>query len=50
MIGGKKQILSDLQENIKQSNVCVIGVPAEEPKEKGTENIFEEKMKNSQIW
>lgn len=30
----------------EQSNVCVIGVPVEEAKDIGAENIFEETMKN----
>ena len=34
--------LRDLQDNIKQTNIRVIGVPGEEEKTKGTENIFEE--------
>lgn len=35
------QILSDLWDNIEQSNVCVIGVQVE-AKEKGMGNIFKE--------
>ena len=34
--------LRDLQDNINQTNIRVIGVPGEEEKTKGTENIFEE--------
>ena len=34
--------LRDLQENIKRSNIQIIGVPEEEEKKKGYENIFEE--------
>ena len=34
--------LRDLQDNIKHTNIRVIGVPEEEEKEKGTEDIFEE--------
>lgn len=36
------QILSDLWDNIEQSNVCVIGVQVEEAKEKGMGNIVKE--------
>ena len=32
----------DLQNNITHANIRVIGVPEEEEKNKGTENIFEE--------
>lgn len=38
----KTQIVSDLWDNIEQSNVCVIGVQVEEAKENGTENILKE--------
>ena len=33
--------LRDLWENIKQTNIRIIGVPEEEEKKKGTEKIFE---------
>ena len=41
----KKRIedsLRDLWDNIKHSNIRIIGVPEEEEKKKGTEKIFEE--------
>ena len=43
-IGMKKieESLRDLWDNIKHTNIRVIGVPEEEEKEKGTEDIFEE--------
>ena len=34
--------LRDLWDNIKRNNIRIIGVPEEEEKKKGTENIFEE--------
>ena len=34
----------DLWDNIKQANLCIIGIPEGEEKEKGIENIFEEIM------
>ena len=34
--------LRDLWDNIKCTNIQIIGVPEEEEKKKGTENIFEE--------
>ena len=34
--------LRDLWDNIKRTNIRIIGVPGEEEKEKGTEKIFEE--------
>ena len=35
--------MRDLWDNMKQINLCKIGIPGEE-KEKGIENIFEDKM------
>ena len=37
-----EESLRDLWDNIKHTNIWVIGVPEEEEKKKGTENIFEE--------
>ena len=34
--------LRDLQDNIKHTNIWIIGVPEEEEKKKGYEKIFEE--------
>ena len=34
----------DLWDNIKWANLCIIGIPEGEEKEKGIENIFEEIM------
>ena len=34
--------LRDLWDNIKHTNICIIGVPEEEQKKKGYEKIFEE--------
>ena len=34
--------LRDLQDNIKRTNIRIIGVPGEEEKKQGTEKIFEE--------
>ena len=36
--------LRDLWDNIKNTNIRIIGVPEEEEKKKGTEKIFEEIM------
>ena len=33
--------IRDLWDNIKQANLCIIGIPEGEKKEKGIENIFE---------
>ena len=37
-----EDILRDLWDNIKCANIRIIGVPQEEEKKKGYENIFEE--------
>ena len=37
-----EDILRDLWDNIKCTNIRIIGVPEEEEKKKGTEKIFEE--------
>ena len=34
--------IRDLWDNIKQANLCIIGIPEEVEKDKGMENIFEE--------
>ena len=34
--------IRDLWDNIKQANLCTIGIPEGEEKERGIENIFEE--------
>ena len=39
-----KSNIRDLWDNIKQANLCIIGIPEGEEKEKGIENIFEEIM------
>ncbi|WP_447305890.1 RBD-like domain-containing protein, partial [Escherichia coli] len=36
--------IRDLWDNIKQVNLCIIGIPEGEEKEKGIENVFEEIM------
>ena len=36
--------IRDLSDNIKKNNLCKIGIPEREEKEKGIENIFEEIM------
>ena len=36
--------IRDLWDNIKQANLCIMGIPEGEEKDKGTENIFEEIM------
>ena len=33
--------IKNLWDNIKQANLCIIGIPEGEEKEKGIENIFE---------
>ena len=43
--------LKDLWDNIKHSNIRLIGVPEEEEKKKGYEKIFEEIIvENSYKW
>ena len=37
-----KDSLRDLWDNIKRTNIQIIGVPEEEKKKKGNEKIFEE--------
>ena len=39
---GIEESLRDLWDNIKRTNIRIIGVPEEEEKKKGTEKIFEE--------
>ena len=34
--------LKDLWDNIKNTNICIIGVPEGEERDKGAENLFEE--------
>ena len=34
----------DLWDNIKHANLCIIGIPEKDDKEKGIENVFEEIM------
>ena len=36
--------IRDLWDNIKQANLLIIGIPKEEEREKGIENVFEEIM------
>ena len=46
-----KDSLRDLWDNIKHTNIWIIGVPEEEEKKKGTEKIFEEIIvKTSLTW
>ena len=43
--------LRDLWDNIKLTNIQIIGVPEEEEKKKGTEKIFQEIIwENLLIW
>ena len=37
-----EESLRDLWDNIKRTNIRIIGIPEEEEKKKGTEKIFEE--------
>ena len=39
-----ESIIRDLWDNIKWANLCMIGIPEGEEKEKGVENIFEDIM------
>lgn len=39
-----KSDLRDLWDNIKYSNICIIGVPKREKREKGPTNVSEETM------
>ena len=36
--------IRELWDNIKQDNLCIIGIPEGEEKEKGNENIFDKIM------
>ena len=46
-----EESLQDLWDTTKQINIGIMGVPEGEEREKGAENLFEEKMvKMSQIW
>ena len=36
--------IRDLWDNIKQANLCIIGIPEGEEREKGIEDVFEEIM------
>ena len=36
-----EESLRELWDNVKRTNICIIGVPEEEEREKGTENIFQ---------
>ena len=36
--------IRDLWDNIKQANLCIIGIPEDDEKEKGVENLFQEMM------
>ena len=38
----RKSNIRDLWDNTKLANLCVIGIPEGEEREKGIENIFEE--------
>ena len=38
----KEDSLRDLWDNIKRTNICIIGVPEGEEREKGPEKIYEE--------
>ena len=40
----KESNIRDLWDNIKCANLCIIGIPEREEKEKGIENVFEEMM------
>ena len=42
-----EESLRDLWDNIKSTNIRIIGVPAEEEKKKGSEKIFEEMIVES---
>ena len=43
--------LRDLWDNIKRTNIWIIGIPKEEEKKKGTEKMFEEIIvENFPIW
>ena len=42
-----KDSIRSLWDNIKRSNICIIGVPGGEEKEQGTGNLFEKTMKEN---
>ena len=37
-----EESLRELWDNVKRTNICIIGVPEGEEREKGTEKIFQE--------
>ena len=37
-----EESLRELQDNVKRTNICIIGVPEGEEREKETEKIFQE--------
>ena len=37
-----EESLRELWDNVKRTNICIIGVPEGEEREKGTENLFQE--------
>ena len=37
-----RTVYNELWDNIKHTNICVIGVPEGEERDKGVENLFEE--------
>ena len=43
----KKKRLRNLQDNVKHSNIWIIGVPEEEEEEQEIENLFEQIMKEN---
>ena len=40
----KEKVLKELQNNMKCSNIHIIGIPEEEEEEQGVENLFEKIM------
>ena len=50
-ISSNERILRELSYQSKRNNICIIGVPEEEDREKGTESVFEEIIaENSSNW
>ena len=41
---GKTRIYLELSDSIKSNNICIIGIPEEEKRERRAEHLFEEIM------
>ena len=39
-----KEVIREMQDNMKRNNICIIGIPEGEGEEQGIENLFEKVM------